>query len=271
MLYNAKNGKVKFPDGVMEYIRFGTGERQLVLLPGLGDSLRSMGGLAIPMALMYRTFAKDFTVHVFGRKYPAPEGAGTREMARDVKRAMDTLKVGRADLVGVSMGGMIAQFIAADFPEKVNKLVLTVTCPCPNPTLEAAVGEWEDLARKGDHTAFMESNLRLIYSADYYRKNAWTLPLVGTLTKPKSYQSFLVCARACRTHDAFGELSKIRASTLVIGGRQDRCLGGEASEEIARQISGARLIMYEQWGHGLYEEAKDFNRLVLDYLREEIQ
>ena len=266
MLYNARNGKVTFPDGVMEYIRFGTGERQLVLLPGLGDSLRSMGGLAIPMALMYRTFAKDFTVHVFGRKYPAPEGAGTREMARDVKRAMDTLKIGRADLVGVSMGGMIAQFIAADFPEKVNKLVLTVTCPCPNPTLESAVGEWEDLARKGDHTAFMESNLRLIYSADYYRKNAWTLPLVGAMTKPKSYQSFLVCAHACRTHDALSRLKEIQAPTLVLGGEQDNCLSGDASRLLAERIPSSELVMYPDLGHGLYEEAKDFQGRVLEYL-----
>lgn len=266
MLYNARNGKIKFPDGVMEYIRFGTGERQLVLLPGLGDSLRSMGGLAIPMALMYRTFGKDFTVHVFGRKYPAPEGAGTREMARDVKRAMDTLKICRADLVGVSMGGMISQFIAADFPEKVNKLVLTVTCPCPNPTLEAAVGEWEDLARKGDHTAFMESNLRLIYSDRYYRKNAWTLPLVGALTKPKSYEPFLVCARACRTHDALSRLKEIQAPTLVLGGEQDHCLSGDASRLLADQIPGSELVMYPDLGHGLYEEAKDFQGRVLGFL-----
>ena len=266
MLYNAKNGKVKFPDGVMEYIRFGTGERQLVLLPGLGDSLRSMGGLAIPMALMYRTFAKDFTVHVFGRKYPAPKGAGTREMARDVKRAMDTLKIGRADVVGVSMGGMIAQFIAADFPEKVNKLVLTVTCSCPNPTLEAAVGEWEDLARSGDHAAFMESNLRLIYSEDYYRKNAWTLPLVGAMTKPKSYQSFLVCAHACRTHDALSRLGEIQAPTLVLGGEQDHCLSGDASRLLAERIPSSELVMYPDLGHGLYEEAKDFQGRVLEFL-----
>lgn len=266
MLYNAKNGRVRFPDGVMEYVRFGTGKRQLVLLPGLGDSLRSMGGMALPMALLYRCFAKDFTVFVFGRKYPAPENANTREMARDVKRAMDALNIDRADLIGVSMGGMIAQFMAAKYPEKVNKLVLTVTCPCPNPTLEGAVGEWEALAGKGDHGAFMESNLRLIYSEDYYRKNRWTLPLVGALTKPKSYESFLRCAKACRTHNALDVLGRIQAPTLVIGGQRDNCLGGDASRLLAEKIPGAELFMYEQWGHGLYEEAKDFNPRILEFL-----
>jgi pimeloyl-ACP methyl ester carboxylesterase len=43
-------------------------------------------------------------------------------------------------------------------------------------------------------------------------------------------------------------------------------LGGDASREIAEKIPNAQLLMYEQWGHGLYEEAKDFNQAVLEYL-----
>ena len=50
MLYNAKNGSVKIGDSEMDYIRFGTGGRTLVMLPGLGDGLRSVKGTALPMA-----------------------------------------------------------------------------------------------------------------------------------------------------------------------------------------------------------------------------
>ena len=52
-----------------------------------------------------------------------------------------------------------------------------------------------------------------------------------------------------------------------MGGEKDLALGPEASLEIANQIPGAQLKMYPQWGHGLYEEAKDFNGTVLDFLR----
>lgn len=92
------------------------------------------------------------------------------------------------------------------------------------------------------------------------------MPIMGKVTKPKSYGRFLVQAEACLTHDAYDRLSEIRARTLVIGGAQDRCLGGEASRRIAARIPEAELIMYDQWGHGLYEEAKDFGEKVLDYL-----
>ena len=266
MLYNAKNGTLNLGDTTMDYIRFGTGKRILIMLPGLGDSLRSMKGTALPMALMYREFCKDFTVYAFSRKNALPEGYTTREMAKDQAEAMEQLGIASADIFGVSMGGMIAQWLAIDFPGKVGKLILTVTSARSNPILTESIDEWVSCAGCGDHTAFMDSNVRRIYSEGYYRKNKWLVPIMGKLTKPESYDRFFVQADACLIHDAYESLPRIQATTLVIGGEQDKALGGEASREIAAQIPGAELLMYEQWGHGLYEEAKDFNRVVMIYL-----
>ena len=90
--------------------------------------------------------------------------------------------------------------------------------------------------------------------------------MLGLLTKPKSYDRFYIQAKACLSHNAFEELHRIGVPTLVIGGEKDLALGGEASREIAGAVPGAKLKMYPQWGHGLYEEAKDFNQLLLDTL-----
>ena len=259
-----QNGKV----GQMDYIRFGSGERALIMLPGLGDGLRTVKGTALPMALLYRKFTKKFTVYAFSRREPLPEGCTTRDMARDQVEAMEALGIDRADILGVSMGGMIAQWLAIDHPQRVGKLILTVTCPAQNPILRQSVQEWIDLAKQGDHGGFMDSNLRRIYSEGYYRKNRWMTPLVGALTKPKSYDRFYRQADACLTHDAAAELDKIRAKTLVIGGEKDLALGGEASRVLAERISGAELKMYPEWGHGLYEEAGDFQDTVLQFLDE---
>ena len=265
---HAKNGTVILPDGTMDYIRFGSGRRNLVMLPGLGESLQSVKGTALPIAWMYRIFSKEFTVWMFSRKVPLREGCTTRDMAADQAQAMDLLGIGQADVVGVSMGGMIAQWLTADYPEKVNKLVLTVTAPEPNPLLTESVEEWVGCARRGDNGAFMDSNLRRIYSEAYYRRNKWITPIVGKLTKPKSYERFYIQASACMNHDAGADLSRIKAPTLVVGGERDLALGGEASVVLADAIPGAKLHMYPQWGHGLYEEEKGFNRLVLDFLLE---
>ena len=266
MCYRAKNGAVQLDGGQMDYIRFGNGTRTLVMLPGLGDSLRSVRGAAVPMAILYREFARKFTVYSFSRIDPMPAPYTTRDMARDLAQAMEMLGIEKADIFGVSMGGMIAQWLANAHPEKVERLILVVTCPEPNPILLDSLEEWVALAKAGDHGAFMESNLRRIYSEGYCRRNLWMVPLLGWFTKPKSYERFFIQARACREHDALAQLPGIRAQTLVIGGEKDKALGGEASRAIAAAIPGAELKMYHQWGHGLYEEARDFNGVLLKFL-----
>ena len=263
MLYHAKNGHINGTD----YVRFGAGSRNLVILPGLGDGLQTVKGTALPMAWMYRMFSKDFTVYMFSRKANLPRDHSTRDMARDLREAMDALNIQKAQILGVSMGGMIAQWLAIDAPEKVDRLILTVTASRPNSILTSSIQEWIRHARQNDHRALMASNLYAIYSDDYCRKNSWMIPVLGVVTKPKSYDRFLIQAEACLNHNAFPCLSSIHAPTLVIGGEQDRALGPDASRELANQIPDAQLKIYSQWGHGLYEEAKDFNQLVYNFLK----
>ena len=269
MSTDVKNGIVQLRGDTMRYIRFGRGSKNLIMLPGLGDGLTTVKGTALPMAFMYRAFAKEYTVYMFSRRNHLPEGVSTRDMARDLKEAMDILNVQRAGLMGVSMGGMIAQHFAADYPERVEKLVLVVTCAQPNTILTEAVNEWIALARQGDHVSFMDSNVRRMYSEAYYRKNRWLVPIMGRLTKPRSYERFFIQANACLMHDASDRLGQIASPTLIIGGEQDRTLGAETSRELAAAIPGAVLKMYSEWGHSLYEEAKDFNQFVLSFLKEQ--
>ena len=98
-----KNGEVLLENGRMDYIRFGSGPETLILLPGLGDGLRTVKGTALPMALMYRKFAKRYTVYAFSRRDGLQPGVSTREMARDQAKAMDALGIGKAHVLGVSM------------------------------------------------------------------------------------------------------------------------------------------------------------------------
>ncbi|MBO5497156.1 MAG: alpha/beta hydrolase, partial [Oscillospiraceae bacterium] len=91
--------------------------------------------------------------------------------------------------------------------------------------------------------------------------------LLGSAGKPKTFARFLPQAESCVTHDAYGELDRIACPTLVIGGTDDRIVTGEASVEIAAQIPGSELYLYEGLGHGLYEETPDFLKRVADFCR----
>ena len=252
--------------GNIDYISFGSGAKIMVLLPGLGDSLRSLQSTAVPLSVAYHTFAKEYTVYVFGRRHELPEGSTTRDMARDLNRALEELEIYKADVVGVSMGGMIAQWLAINFPEMVKRLVLVVTTSKPHALLTEALTEWMDCARRNDHEAFMESNLRRIYTEEYCEKYKWLVPFMGKFTQPKSYDRFLVQAHACFEHNAAGHLNEIKAPTLVIGGEQDQSISADESRYLAQNIPGAKLYMYENLGHGLYDEAKDFQSRVFKFL-----
>ena len=258
MLYHSKFDTVTLPGGKMEYIRFGTGTRNLIMLPGLGESLQRLKGTQDAMALLYRIFAKTHTVWIFGRKIPLESRCTTKTMARDQKQAMERLGIEKADVVGVSMGGMIAQHLAADYPEAADRLVLVVTAPCANDRMRESIEEWIRCAENGNHTALMDSNVRRIYSGRYYRQNKWLIPIMGRLTKPKSYDRFFLQARACLSHDARTSLPRISAPTLIIGGEADQVLGGDPSRQLHDGINASRLVMYPDLGHGLYDEAKDF-------------
>ena len=75
-------------------------------------------------------------------------------------------------------------------------------------------------------------------------------------------------ANASLHHNAYEKLENIQAKTLIIGGALDRIVGAKASKELEDLIPNAELKIYEQYGHALYDEAKDFNQTVLEFLKE---
>ena len=91
--------------------------------------------------------------------------------------------------------------------------------------------------------------------------------LIGNIGRPKSFRRFLIQAESCITHNAYAALPRITCPTLVIGGTRDRIVTGTASIETADRIPESRLKMYEGLSHGLYEEAPDFLKQVIDFCR----
>lgn len=266
MFYNAKNCTIEIDNTEMEYITFGSGEKNAILIPGLGDGLRTVKGKAVPFACLYHEFAQGYTVYCFSRKNELEEGYSTRDMARDMKMAMDQLGIKKADIIGVSQGGMIAQFIAIDYPEVVNKLVLAVTVPRGNETIENVVGSWIEFAKDGNFYDLTVDTAEKMYTEEHLKKYRKIYPLLTRLNTPKSTERFLVMAKACITHNAYDELNKIKAPTFIIGAEKDLIVTGDASRVLAEKIAGSELYMYEDYGHGVFEEAKDFNQRVHEFL-----
>lgn len=263
MLYNAKELRLNVQGVHLDCITFGNGTKPLVMIQGLNT--RGIKGAALSLAYMYRIFAKDFKVYLFGRRPVVHEGITVRDMASDIAMAMDTLGITNADVFGVSQGGMIAQYLAIDRPDLVKKLVLAVTLSRNNATVEQVVNNWIEMAERGAMGELVADMAEKMYSAAYVKRYRPFMPLLTILQKPKDVQRFAVLAKACLTCNTYEFLDKIKCPVLVLGGRQDKAVTGGASEEIAAKL-GCRIHMYDSLGHAAYEEAKDFNQIVYEFL-----
>lgn len=240
-MLQAKNGCLALPDGRVDYIRFGSGAKSLVMLPGVGDGLKTVKGMALPFALLYRSLAKDFTVYVFSRRRNLPAGMTTRDMAAELNRAMEALGLHAAAVVGVSQGGMIAQWLAIDHPDKVEKLVLTVTLSRPNAVVRDVIARWIAMAERGDYKGIMLDTAERSYSEKRLKQTRLEYRLLGSVGKPKSFERFLIQVRSCVTHDTYELLPRISCPTLVIGGREDKIVTGEAFWSSPRGYPAASL------------------------------
>ncbi len=264
MLWDAKNGEVGKTK--MAYASFGHGDRVLIILPGLSDGLATVRGKALLLAKPYRRFFNQFTIHMFSRKDEMPAGYTIRDMAADQAEALRQLRIEKASVMGVSQGGMIAQYLAIDHPELVEKLVLAVTAPRVNETIENSVRKWIGFAEQGRHRELMIDTAEKSYSERYLKKFRKIYPLIGAIGRPSDYDRFLINARAILGFNACEELGRITCPTLIIGGDEDRIVGIQASREMKKRIGRSELHVYPGLGHAAYEEAKDFNQRVFEFL-----
>ena len=266
MFWNAKNASVRIGNTVMDYVSFGYGPKAFVLLPGLSDGLATVKGKALFLAKPYKPFFKYYSVYMFSRKNDMPEGYSIRDMAADQAEVLKTLGINKASVMGVSEGGMIAQYLAIDFPDLIDKLVIAVSAPKINPISRESVKKWMGFAEQGDHKSLMIDTAERSYSEAYLKKFRKIYPFIGAIGKPKDYRRFMTNAKAILEFDASESVKGINCPTLIIGGEDDRIVGIEASYELHDRITGSQIYVYKGLGHAAYEEAGDFNERVLAFL-----
>ena len=266
MLWNAKNGSVQIDDTDMDYVSFGHGSKNFIIMPGLSDGLLTVKGKALLLASSYTKYFNDYTVYMFSRKNDMPEGYSIREMAADQARALKELGITKTSVMGVSQGGMIAQFLAIDYPQLVEKLIITVSAPRVNEMIHDNVGSWIEMAKRDDYKNIMIDVAEKAYSEKFLKRYRKAYPILGYVGKPRSYDRFFVNANAILGFDASEELDKIECPTYIIAGSEDKTVGIDASYELKERIKDSELFVYEGLGHAAYEEGKDFYNRVYDFL-----
>ena len=263
MFWGLVEGEVNIPSGALNYLSFGKGQKNLIIIQGL--NVRDIKGAGASLALMYKIFSKNYRVWFFDRRMFVKDGLTNWDLAEDIYFAMKELNIESADLLGVSQGGMIALALTLEHPDRVGKLVLGVTSSRANPNIQKVVSRWIACVKNNDHVTINKDTFSLMYTDRYLKKYKILLPLLVRTIKPKDFRRFGLLASAILNFDCYDRLNEIKCPVLVLGGEQDKITTGEASIEIAEKLN-CEIHMYPKYGHAAYEEAKDFNKRVYDFL-----
>lgn len=248
----------------MEYFSFGEGERDLVLIPGV--SVRPVVYSAGSVAMAYQDLAEDYRITCFDRKKDMESGYTVADMAEDTAEAMKCIGIENADILGCSQGGMIAEVIAMDHPALVGKLVLASTLARANAVSDEAFDAWLALSENGDRRALNRDITQRVYSAEYIEKYKMLFAIMEQSGTPEELRRFHILVEACRGFDVYDKLGGITCPALVIGSAKDRVVGEKGITELAGKL-GSQLILYEGYGHAVYDEAPDFHQKILEFLK----
>ncbi|WP_250307143.1 alpha/beta hydrolase [Streptococcus sp. Marseille-Q3533] len=261
-MYSAKNATLSRNGKTIDYVTFGTGKRPLIIIPGFGDGLQTVKGMAMPLSITYRILAERYKIYVFSRINELRQGYTTRDMAADVAKAMEALNLDTANVMGISQGGMIAQWLAVDFPERVQRLILAVTTAKPSQLARERIEHWQKLSQSGNFKHLMLDIAQHSYTQKSYQKWRLLYNVMGIFGRIKDKQRINIQSVSCLKHDSLDLLEKINCPTLIIGAEKDDVLGVDGSLGLHQHIKDSQLTILPECGHALYEQNKDFQKRV---------
>ena len=249
----------------MNYIKFGTGDKILVMLPGLSVKSVLLMGDAVKNA--FRAYDKDYTIYLIDRREDVPPVYTVTDMARDTAEKMKELGLEDVCLFGASQGGMMAMLIAAWYPELVHKLVLGSSAAKITDLGNSVIDGWVSLAEKRDGVALYLDFLKKVYPAYLFDQFKDILIATGKSVTDEEFARFIIIAKGAVDFDATSELDKIKCPVLVVGSEDDAVLGSAPSYDIARRL-GCRIHMYKDYGHDCYDTAPDFRDRMFKFFNE---
>ena len=264
---SGKVPRVRIND-IQMYYEVNGGGFPLVMIMGLGASLEAWD------PRMIQGLTKNFKTIMFDNR-----GAGRTEIsdreytirlfADDTAGLMDALGISRAHILGLSMGGCIAQELALDYPERVEKLVLCSTSCGKGSSASEEV--WGALMRGGSMLSTEEGHrlfLSICLTKEFMDKNT---AFIESQTQkawkfPTSPEGFSRQAKAVMSFNASDRVSGITAPTLVLHGKRDILAPPDNGSILAKAIPNAKLVLLEESAHVLAEDMEEATNAITEFL-----
>jgi pimeloyl-ACP methyl ester carboxylesterase len=250
----------------LPYNRMGNGPRTLIVLQGTVFENKPFSPL---LNWIYNSFYKplesNFTIFSVLRKPNMPQGYSMKNMADDYARMIKEEFGEPVDVIGISSGGSIALYLAADYPELIRKLIIH----SGGYTLsESSKILQKQVASLAHQHKWIDAYITQLSPGNRSKVVVWIGALVAVLAGvPKESSDLLVATEAEDKHNFKERLGQIKIKTLVIAGADDPFYTKEIFRDTANGIPNAQLILYKGMGHPAH--GNQFSHDVLSFLNED--
>jgi 3-oxoadipate enol-lactonase len=194
-----------------------------------------------------------------------PAGPYSMErLGRDVLAVLDALGIAKTNWCGLSMGGMVGQWLGANAPGRVDKLVLS---NCTD--YYADKGPWNDrikFIRDKGLAAIVAPNMERWFTKTFRDRHPEAIARFSKMFLSTKLDGYIACVEAVRDMDHRALLPRIAAPTLIVAGRHDPAIPLAAAESMRERIAGAKLVVLEAAHISNVEQPKAYAEAVLDFL-----
>lgn len=236
----------------------------LVLSNSLGTALAMWDPQMPTFAQHFRVLRYDSRGHGSSGVPPGPYTI--ERLGRDVLGLLDALGVDRAHFCGLSMGGVVGQWLGLNAAARLNRLVL-----CNTGARIGTADTWNErmkTVREGGMSAVEDGILERWFTAGFRQRETLAVEAVARLVLATPPEGYAACCAAIRDMDFRAELAAIRAPTLVITGEHDVSTPPQDGQFLAEHIPGARLRTFPAAHLSNVEAAEAFTQTVVDFLAE---
>ncbi|MFV2198346.1 3-oxoadipate enol-lactonase [Nocardiopsis sp. LOL_012] len=239
------------------------GAPPLVLAGSLGTTARMWEPQAAALSARFRVIAMDHRGH--GRS-PVPDGPYTMaDLGGDVVRLLDRLGIERAHYAGLSIGGMVGQWLGVHAADRLDRLALLATSPYAGPPTA-----WHDraaLVRAQGTAAVADTVVERWFTPGYASTHPDEAALLRDQIAATDPEGYAGCCEAIAGHDVRRDLPAVTAPTLVVGGADDPATPVEGNADlIAERVPGARLVVLDDAAHLLsWQHSAAVNTLLADH------
>ncbi|MDE1178877.1 3-oxoadipate enol-lactonase [Paraburkholderia sp.] len=220
-------------------------------------------------------FRNDYTVlryDVRGHGSTAVPGQPYRveELAGDLATLLDALGAPSTHVVGMSMGGMIAQQFALDFPSRVDTLTLADTTAGTRPEARSTWDQRAASARSDSLASMVPATLSRWFTADFQRAHPEALEQVRDVLRNTSSQGYALACEALRDFDAREQLSRIDVPVLAVAGKHDTGTPPADTQTLADAIQGAKFELLDAAHLAPVEQSDRFAALLETFLESRV-